>query len=195
MNTRSPHASRWRARTLAAVGALALGLSMVAANTAAADAESDPREGLSAGVHDAGQAASNIALLSAQQKTDPFTINSDLAFTGDYAIAGNYYGFQIYDISDPAAPREVSRVTLGPDDVPHWISMSKDRRRVVVTGYGGMKHRVVIARFDSATGRLALDERFREPGASAPGFRMDDKTWPHGGNAKGIPHGSVFGRP
>jgi hypothetical protein len=24
---------------------------------------------------------------------------------------------------------------------------------------------------------------------------MDDKTWPHGGNAKGIPHGSVFGRP
>jgi 56kDa selenium binding protein (SBP56) len=118
-------------------------------------------------------------------------------------VAGRYYLVTVpawsavvsLDISDPAAPREVSRVTLGPDDVPHWISMSEDRRRVVVTGYGAMKHRVQIARFDSATGRLSLDDRFREPGASVPGFRMDDKTWPHGGRAKGIPHGSVFDRP
>ncbi|MFF1674395.1 hypothetical protein ACFVWN_32055, partial [Nocardiopsis flavescens] len=28
-------------------------------------------------------------------------VNSDLAFTGDYAIGGNYDGFVIYDISDP----------------------------------------------------------------------------------------------
>jgi len=118
-------------------------------------------------------------------------------------VAGHYYLVTVpawsavvsLDISDPTTPREVSRVTLGPEDVPHWISMSQDRRRVVVTGYGGMKHRVVIARFDSASGRLSLDDRFREPGASAPGFRMDDKTWPHGGSAKGIPHGSVFSRP
>jgi hypothetical protein len=117
-------------------------------------------------------------------------------------VAGNYYLVTVpawsavvsLDISDPSAPREASRVTLGPDDVPHWIALSPDRRRVVVTGYGAMKHRVVIARFDSATGALAVDERFREEGASAPGFRMDDKSWPHGGNAKGIPHGAVFSR-
>jgi hypothetical protein len=117
-------------------------------------------------------------------------------------IAGRYYLVTVpawsavvsLDISDPAAPREVSRMTLGPDDVPHWISMSPDRRRVVVTGYGAMKHRVVIARFDSATGRLSLDERFREPGERGPGFRMDNKTWPHGGTTKGIPHGAVFSR-
>ena len=105
MNTRSPQGSRWRIRALAAVGALTLGFSMMTATAAGADTpDSDPREGLSAGLHDAGQAASNIALLSAQQKTSPFTTNSDLAFSGDYAIAGNYYGFQIYDVSDPAAP-------------------------------------------------------------------------------------------
>jgi hypothetical protein len=50
---------------------------------------------------------------------------------------------------------------------------------------------VVIARFDPATGQLALDERFREEDATEPGFRMDNKTWPHGGTAKGIPHGAV----
>jgi hypothetical protein len=118
-------------------------------------------------------------------------------------ISGNYYLVTVpawtavvsLDISDPAAPREVSRVALGSGDVPHWITISPDQRRVAVTGYEGMQHRVFIARFDPATGALALDERFREEGASEPGFRMDDKTWPHGGNAKGIPHGAVFSRP
>jgi hypothetical protein len=104
MNTQPPGRRRWRARTLAAVGALALGLSLATATSASADTDPDPREGLTAGLHDAGQAASNIALLSAQQKTAPFTTNSDLAFTGNHAIAGNYFGFQIYDITDPAAP-------------------------------------------------------------------------------------------
>jgi 6-phosphogluconolactonase (cycloisomerase 2 family) len=98
------------------------------------------------------------------------------------------------DISDPSAPREVSRATLDSTDVPHWIALSPDQRRVVVTGYAGMQHRVVLLRFDPATGALSIDERFREEGASAPGFRFDDKAWPHGGNAKGVPHGAVFSR-
>jgi hypothetical protein len=58
-----------------------------------------------------------------------------------------------------------------------------------------MQHRVLIARFDPDSGQLTLDERFREEGAAEPGFRMDDETWPHGGQAKGIPHGAVFSRP
>jgi hypothetical protein len=65
---------------------------------------------------------------------------------------------------------------------------------VVITGYGAMKDRVMIARFDSATGRLGLDERFREAGATRPGFSMAGKTWPHGGDANGFPHGAVFSR-
>lgn len=117
-------------------------------------------------------------------------------------VAGRYYLVTVpawsavvsLDISDPAAPREVSRVTLGPDDVPHWIAMSPDQRRVVITGYASLQHRVMLARFDSATGALSIDERFREEGATAPGFRMDDKAWPHGGHAMGKPHGAVFSR-
>jgi hypothetical protein len=118
-------------------------------------------------------------------------------------IAGHYYLVTVpawsavvsLDISDPAVPREVSRVTLGTDDVPHWISISPDHRRVVITGYGAMQDRVAIARFDSTTGTLTLDERFRAPGDSVAGFVMTGKTWPHGGNASGRPHGAVFSRP
>ncbi|MFI0239101.1 LVIVD repeat-containing protein [Streptomyces sp. NPDC016845] len=36
--------------------------------------------------------------------------NSDLAFQGKYAFAGNYDGFRIFDISNPKAPRTVSQV-------------------------------------------------------------------------------------
>jgi len=117
-------------------------------------------------------------------------------------ISGHYYLVTVtawnavvsLDISDPSAPREVSRLTLGPGDVPHWIAISPDQRRVVVTGYEALQHRAVIARFDPASGQLKIDERFREEGASQPGFRMDDKAWPHGGDARGIPHGAVFSR-
>lgn len=127
--------------------------------------------------------------------------------TGTYCaipvVAGHYYLVTVpawnavvsLDISDPSAPREVSRLTLGPEDVPHWIAISPDHRRIVITGYAALQHRALIARFDPARGQLTLEDRFREEGASEPGYRMDDKTWPHGGNAKGIPHGAVFSLP
>ena len=31
-------------------------------------------------------------------------VNSDLAFTGEFAIAGNFNGFQVYDLADPSDP-------------------------------------------------------------------------------------------
>jgi hypothetical protein len=118
-------------------------------------------------------------------------------------IAGHYYLVTVpalsavvsLDISDPSSPKEVGRLTLATEDVPHWIAISPDQRRVVVTGYEALQHRALIARFDPASGKLTLDERFREEGSAEPGFRMDNKAWPHGGNAKGIPHGAVFSLP
>lgn len=118
------------------------------------------------------------------------------------AIVGSYYLVTVpawsavvsLDISDPSHPREVSRVTLGKDEVPHWLSVEPNQRRVVVTGYEGMQHRVLMLDFDVRTGKLAIDTRFAEPGAKTPGFFMENKTWPHGGTAKGIPHGAVFSR-
>jgi hypothetical protein len=118
-------------------------------------------------------------------------------------VAGHYWivtvpaypGVVSLDIADPAHPREVSRVTLDSADVPHWISLEPGTRRLVITGYGALENRVLLATVDTATGALALDSRFREPGASMPGFSMSGKVWPHGGSAAGVPHGAVFSRP
>jgi hypothetical protein len=118
-------------------------------------------------------------------------------------VVGRYYLITVpawgavvsLDIADPAHPKEVSRVTLGPNDVPHWIGIEPNHERVVVTGYQAMKTRVLIARFNETTGALAWDERFRAAGSAERGLRLEGVTWPHGGNAAAVPHGAVFSRP
>ena len=66
----------------------------------------DPRVGLKAGLYDAGTAFWNMKLVSTTPPEGKFlhSTNSDLAFTGHYAIQGNYNGFQVWDISDPSHP-------------------------------------------------------------------------------------------
>jgi len=66
----------------------------------------DPRVGLEAGLFDAGEAVWNLELVSATPTPERFlgSTNSDLAFKDHYAIQGNYDGFIVWDISDPANP-------------------------------------------------------------------------------------------
>jgi hypothetical protein len=77
----------------------------------------DPRVGLSAGWRDAGEAAWNLRLVSNTPPSERFMnpdsmgdnrfTNSDLAFIGKYVVQGNYYGYQIWDISNPSQPKLV----------------------------------------------------------------------------------------
>ena len=74
----------------------------------------DPRVGLKAGanVGEAGEAAFNMRLVSNSPAPAGFTgrgaTGSDLAFSGNFFIQGNYRGFQIWDGTNPRAPRLVS---------------------------------------------------------------------------------------
>ncbi len=111
MRTSSPPV-RWRRRALAAAGALILGTSLMTATAAGAADDPDPRIDLPAGYLGAETATSNIELLASLPRQTPFDgapgnfgfVNSDLAFTGDHAVVGNFNGFQVYDIEDGAAP-------------------------------------------------------------------------------------------
>ena len=71
----------------------------------------DPRVGLRAGWFNAGEASWNLRLVSNTPPSEKFInsttpgdrrlVNSDLSFSGKYAIQGNYSGHQIWDISNP----------------------------------------------------------------------------------------------
>jgi hypothetical protein len=73
----------------------------------------DPRVGLKGGWFDAGEAIWNMRMISTTPPSEKFLAptpgdarlkNSDLAFTGDYVVQGNYSGWQIWDVSNPARP-------------------------------------------------------------------------------------------
>ena len=66
----------------------------------------DPRIGLRAGVMDAGEAVWNLKVLSQNPPSKDFVghTNSDLTFTGHYAIQGSYNGYQVWDITNPGKP-------------------------------------------------------------------------------------------
>jgi hypothetical protein len=57
-------------------------------------------------VETADEAAWNLRLLSNSRASERFVgvTNSDLAFIGNYAIQGNYNGYQVWDISNPRKP-------------------------------------------------------------------------------------------
>ena len=78
----------------------------------------DPRNNLKPGLADAGVAASGMRLVSLTPKPAEFDtargltfVNSDLAFRSPYVYQGNFSGFSIWDVSNPARPVKVSAVS------------------------------------------------------------------------------------
>jgi hypothetical protein len=110
---------------------------------------------------------------------------------GDYWIqtVPEAHALVVLDIRTPEHPREVSRIELGTEFGPHWISASPDGRRLVLTGYGP---RVLLLDFDRDNGRIAIDTDFRDAGAEVPGLDFARTHWPHGESGPADPHGAVF---
>ena len=106
----------------------------------------------------------------------------------------NEHALVSLDISDPEHPREVSRVSFGDDEGPHWAALNATGRRVVVNSAGSKPNRLYIVDVDPATGKLAIDARFKDAGAARPGVTLTGKAWPHGFSGEAKPHGTVFSR-
>ncbi len=70
---------------------------------------SDPRNTLKAGLFDAAEYTSNLKVIARAVPPKGFLgeTNSDLAFTGNYVIQGNYNGPVVWDISTPSQPKLV----------------------------------------------------------------------------------------
>lgn len=94
---------------------LVIGLLATLATPAVASAQTyptaDPRSNLKPGRFDAGIATSNMRLVSFSRKPAQFDtarglafINSDLAFSTHYVYQGNFAGFTVWDVTDPAKP-------------------------------------------------------------------------------------------
>ena len=115
--------------------------------------------------------------------------------TGRYWVATNtgIPGLVSLNMTNPRKPREVSRLVFGQREKPHWISLAPDGERIVVSGgKEALETRVLMVRIDRRTGKLELDERFRDKDAAEAGVSFDRKSWPHGDTGRALPHGAVF---
>lgn len=86
-------------------GSSTLTLVLLAAAVAAGPASAGhPGEGALSGSLTASTGAVSQNMEKLANSPNPGTTNSDLAFWGDLAYAGNYQGFRILDISEPSSP-------------------------------------------------------------------------------------------
>jgi hypothetical protein len=124
---------------------------------------SDPRVGLGAGWMDAKSAISNLELVAHRDRPQGFVntanmgdfgvADSDLAFGGNYVFQGNFNGFQVWDVSNPASPKiRTTFVCPGGQGDPSvfrnllFISVEETRGRVDC-GTQGVKDTVSAERF------------------------------------------------
>ena len=103
------------------------------------------------------------------------------------------HGLVVLDVSDPQHPREVSRLSVGADEAPHWIAIDPTGKRIVLNS-AGAGNRLFVINFDPHTGQLALDDHFRDPGSKKPGIALSGTNWPRGFTGNVVPHGAVFSR-
>jgi hypothetical protein len=116
-------------------------------------AQADPRVGLRAGYMDAAEAIRGMEKVASKPRPQGFHnpsnpgdfgfANSDLAFRGDHVFIGNFNGFQIYDVSNPANPTLVTSVVCpgGQGDLSVYgnllfMSVEEPRGRVDCGGQG-----------------------------------------------------------
>jgi hypothetical protein len=105
---------------------------------------------------------------------------------GKYMVVPIAYAhrYATIDISDPAHPREVGSLETDSTFYPHWISRDPGSDRVIVTDQGDGPPMVRLGRFDSGTGKLTWDDRFK--------LSFRDVAWPNGVKGMVMPHGAVF---
>ncbi len=129
---------RWISSLAATAGFVALFASVAPLSAQTYPTENDPRNGLKPGMLDAGTAERGMHLVSFSPKPAEFDttkglafINSDLAFRDHYVYEGNFAGFQIWDVKNPAKPVRVAVVPCitsqgDPSIVGHLLFISAE---------------------------------------------------------------------
>jgi len=116
------------------------------------------------------------------------------AVTGKYWImpVGRAHTVVVLDVSDPAAPREVSRLDTAADFNPHWSAKDPHSERIIVGAELGGEQGMYMLLFDSRTGTLSFDTSFRSPGGKLGYIDLEGQQWQHGTSGAAWAHAALF---
>lgn len=106
---------------------------------------------------------------------------------------GALHSLVTLDITDPAHPREVSRLFADSVFRPHWLAKDPGSDRIVVGAENGGESRMLMARLDARTGKLSWDETFKSKDGLR-GVSFVRTRWPHGETGEAFGHAALFRR-
>lgn len=113
---------------------------------------------------------------------------------GKYWImpVGRAHTVVVLDVSDPAAPREVSRLDTEADFNPHWSAKDPLSDRIVLGAELGGEQGMYMLLFDERSGKLSFDSSFRSPAGKVGYIDLEAQQWQHGPSGPAWAHAALF---
>jgi hypothetical protein len=105
---------------------------------------------------------------------------------------GRAHTVVVLDVSDPAAPREVSRLDTPADFNPHWLARDLASNRLVLGAELGGEKGMYLLDLDPATGQLRPDASIVAPDGTRGYISLDRPDWPHGASGAAWAHAGLF---
>jgi hypothetical protein len=98
----------------------------------------------------------------------------------------------VLDVTDPAAPREVSRLETAADLNPHWSAKDPRSQRIIVGAELGGEQGMYMLLFDQRTGKLSFDPSFGSPTGKLGYIDLERQQWQHGASGPAWAHAALF---
>ncbi len=113
---------------------------------------------------------------------------------GQYWVmpVGRAHTVVVLDVSNPAAPREVSRLDTAADFNPHWSAKDPRSDRIIVGAELGGEQGMYMLLFDKRTGTLSFDPSFRSSAGKLGYVDLAMQQWQHGPSGPAWAHAALF---
>jgi hypothetical protein len=98
----------------------------------------------------------------------------------------------VLDVSNPAAPREVSRLDTAADFNPHWSAKDPRSERIIVGAELGGEQGMFMLLFDERSGKLSFDPSFRSATGKLGYIDLETQQWQHGPTGSAWAHAALF---
>ena len=105
---------------------------------------------------------------------------------------GRAHTVVVLDVSNPAAPREISRLDTAQDFNPHWSAKDIHSDRIIVGAELGGEQGMYMLLFDERSGKLSFDPSFGQSAGRSGYIDLEGQRWQHGASGAAWGHAALF---
>jgi hypothetical protein len=98
----------------------------------------------------------------------------------------------VLDVSDPLAPKELSRLNFPADFHPHWSAKDPLSNRIVIGAELGGEQGMYVLLLDAEANRLSFDPAIVSHDGRIGYINLERQRWPHGDSGPAWGHAALF---